>query len=158
MNRSNGVITVAIAIFASLGSGSAHAEVLDDLKAQLEAAKRTIQVVEERIKAIEEENRRSAAATPQSTTGPAPPEHPTTTAAGTPAVQRPALNPELKSHRETEEGDKPPFEVYGFVQADGSEDFDRVDPSWNATLRPSKIPVNCPVGPWSRITNGTPCG
>ena len=34
--------------------------------------------------------------------------------------------------------------VYGFVQADGIYDFNRVDPDWSATLRPSKIPVQCP--------------
>jgi hypothetical protein len=36
------------------------------------------------------------------------------------------------------------LEVYGFVQADFIQDFNRVDPSWNAALRPSKIPVTCP--------------
>jgi hypothetical protein len=38
-------------------------------------------------------------------------------------------------------------QVYGFVQGDFIYDFDRVDPDWNATLRPSKIPVNCPGDP-----------
>lgn len=33
------------------------------------------------------------------------------------------------------------FEVYGFAQADVIQDFKRVDPSWDATLRPSKIPT-----------------
>ena len=36
------------------------------------------------------------------------------------------------------------LEIYGFIQMDGIYDFNRVDPSWNSTLRPSKIPVNCP--------------
>src|SRR5262245_43872997 len=39
------------------------------------------------------------------------------------------------------------LDVYGFVQADGIYDFDRVDPDWSATLRPSKIPVQCPGNP-----------
>lgn len=39
------------------------------------------------------------------------------------------------------------LEVYGFVQLDAIYDFDRVDPAWNATLRSSKIPVNCPGDP-----------
>jgi hypothetical protein len=39
----------------------------------------------------------------------------------------------------------PRLEIYGFAQLDSIYDFDRVDPSWNATLRPSKIPVNCPA-------------
>jgi hypothetical protein len=36
------------------------------------------------------------------------------------------------------------LDVYGFIQADGIYDFNRVDPAWNATLRASKIPVTCP--------------
>jgi hypothetical protein len=37
--------------------------------------------------------------------------------------------------------DTPHVEVYGFVQADYIQDFKRVDPAWNDTLRPSKIPT-----------------
>lgn len=37
--------------------------------------------------------------------------------------------------------DKPLVEVYGFAQADYIQDFDRVDPDWADTLRPSKIPT-----------------
>jgi DcaP outer membrane protein len=37
--------------------------------------------------------------------------------------------------------DVPHVEVYGFVQADYIQDFNRVDPAWNDTLRPSKIPT-----------------
>jgi hypothetical protein len=37
--------------------------------------------------------------------------------------------------------DKPHVEVYGFVQADYIQDFNRVDPAWQDTLRPSKIPT-----------------
>ncbi|MFL5785046.1 MAG: DcaP family trimeric outer membrane transporter [Bacteriovoracaceae bacterium] len=33
------------------------------------------------------------------------------------------------------------FEVYGFTQADYIQDFKRVDPAWESTLRPSKIPT-----------------
>jgi hypothetical protein len=33
------------------------------------------------------------------------------------------------------------FEIYGFVQMDAIQDFDRVDPDWDATLRPSRIPT-----------------
>jgi hypothetical protein len=33
------------------------------------------------------------------------------------------------------------FKIYGFAQADYIQDFNRVDPSWDATLRPSKIPT-----------------
>jgi len=37
--------------------------------------------------------------------------------------------------------DKLRVEIYGFIQMDAIADFNRVDPNWNATLRPSKIPV-----------------
>jgi hypothetical protein len=33
------------------------------------------------------------------------------------------------------------LELYGFAQLDAIQDFDRVDPNWEATLRPSKIPT-----------------
>ncbi len=36
---------------------------------------------------------------------------------------------------------KPTFDIYGFAQADGIYDVDRVDPTWEDTLRPSKIPT-----------------
>jgi hypothetical protein len=33
------------------------------------------------------------------------------------------------------------FEIYGFAQADYIQDFKRVDPAWQDTLRPSRIPT-----------------
>ncbi len=36
---------------------------------------------------------------------------------------------------------KPSFEVYGFAQVDYIQDFNRVNPAWDATLRPSRIPT-----------------
>lgn len=35
----------------------------------------------------------------------------------------------------------PTFEVYGFAQADFIQDFNRVNPDWEDTLRPSRIPT-----------------
>ena len=43
--------------------------------------------------------------------------------------------------------DKARVEIYGFIQLDAIYDFNLMDPSWAATLRPSKIPVNCPGDP-----------
>lgn len=40
-----------------------------------------------------------------------------------------------------EEKSEKKFEVYGFVQSDYIQDFKRVDPNWDATLRPSRIPT-----------------
>ncbi|HTP29046.1 MAG TPA: hypothetical protein VMK12_25720, partial [Anaeromyxobacteraceae bacterium] len=36
---------------------------------------------------------------------------------------------------------KPSFEIYGFAQVDYIQDFDRMPPDWNATLRPTRIPT-----------------
>lgn len=36
------------------------------------------------------------------------------------------------------------LDFYGHVMLDAIYDFDRVNPDWNDTLRPSQIPVNCP--------------
>ena len=33
------------------------------------------------------------------------------------------------------------LELYGFIQTDAIQDFDRVNPDWDATLRPSRIPT-----------------
>ena len=33
------------------------------------------------------------------------------------------------------------LELYGFVQLDAIQDFKRVNPDWDATLRPSRIPT-----------------
>lgn len=43
--------------------------------------------------------------------------------------------------------ESPGLRMYGFIQGDFIFDFNRVDPDWNATLRASKIPVNCPGDP-----------
>jgi len=51
------------------------------------------------------------------------------------AAQQPAAKP------------GPYLDVYGFLMLDGIYDFNRVDPAWNATLRPSKIPTVCPGSP-----------
>lgn len=36
------------------------------------------------------------------------------------------------------------FEFYGHIMLDAIYDFNRVNPDWKDTLRPSQIPVNCP--------------
>lgn len=38
--------------------------------------------------------------------------------------------------------DEKKFEVYGFLQTDYVQDFKRVNPAWDDTLRPSKIPTD----------------
>ena len=54
-----------------------------------------------------------------------------------------------------EPADKPHIDIYGFIQTDIIHDFNHVDPSWQATLRPSKIPATC-TG--VTATSDTGCG
>jgi len=39
------------------------------------------------------------------------------------------------------QAEAPKFEIFGFAQADYVQDFKRVDPAWDDTLRPSRIPT-----------------
>jgi DcaP outer membrane protein len=91
----------------------AAAETVDDLKKQLDEAKQAIKTLESRLQALEAAQAKPAAPTP-------------VTAAAVPAEK---------------EKPKGSFEVYGFAQADAIQDFKRVDPNWQDTLRPSKIPT-----------------
>lgn len=49
-----------------------------------------------------------------------------------PTQYTPAAEKRTKDHN---------LELYGFVQLDAIQDFKRVDPDWDATLRPSRIPT-----------------
>ena len=91
----------------------------DDASAQLDAANKAIQDLEGRVKSLEAEKANAAGA-------------------GAPVVA-----PSAKPQEGAANADKARVEIYGFTQMDAIQDFKRVDPDWNATLRPSKIPVNC---------------
>lgn len=88
-------------------------ETLNDLKKQLDEAKLLIQKLEQRIEMVE----KSVPAIPPPSSG---------------AVV------EVTESKEDSEGT---FNIYGFVWTDYIQDFNRVDPDWNASLRPSKIPT-----------------
>jgi hypothetical protein len=117
-------------------SAGASADELSDLKSQLEAAKQLIQQLEKRVQALEG----AAPATP------AAPAAAPAAAAPAPAGGVVVAPNQVPDKGVTDTGGAR-LEVYGFAQADLIYDFDRVDPDWNATLRPSKIPVNCPGDP-----------
>jgi len=70
-------------------------------------------------------------------------------AAGTAQAQAPArvIAPDSAAEKGAKDADKARVEISGKVQGDYIFDFKRVDPTWNATLRPSKIPINCPGDP-----------
>jgi hypothetical protein len=65
------------------------------------------------------------------------------------AQQAPArvFAPDSAPEQGAKDADKARLEINGKVQLDGIYDFNRVDPQWHATLRPSTIPVNCPGDP-----------
>ena len=65
------------------------------------------------------------------------------------AQQAPArvFAPDSSPEEGAKDSDKARLEINGKVQLDMIHDFNRVDPQWHATLRPSTIPVNCPGDP-----------
>jgi len=69
-------------------------------------------------------------------------------ASGEPVVQTPPPVEQVPAQASvfprSDEGRK--FEIYGFAQADYVQDFKRVNPAWDDTLRPSKIPTHSEFG------------
>ena len=107
------VIAVLVTMTALALPGTAPAEEIDELKQQLDAAKQLIQNLEQRIERLEQQ---STAVSPESAGS--------TVTDGSKAAKT--------------EGS---FSIYGFAQTDLIQDFKRVDPDWNSSLRPSKIPT-----------------
>ena len=54
------------------------------------------------------------------------------------APVQPAVTPPLRTSNFSAENN---LELYGFLQLDAIQDFKRVNPNWDATLRPSRIPT-----------------
>lgn len=113
-------------VFAS----GAHAQTAAELGERLDAALRTIRDLQARIEALEAQRRAQPPApqpSPQALPQPSP----------VPTASAPAL---------PEEG-KPRIEPYGQAMLDAVYDARRMNPAWQATLRPSQIPVQCPGDP-----------
>jgi hypothetical protein len=127
------VLALALAAIPLCG----HADELSELKSQLDAALKSVQALQKRVEALEAER----AAAPPGAAAPAaaaPAAAPVTTAGA------PVVAPNATAAEGAPETEKARVEIFGQVMLDAIYDFDRVDPEWNATLRPSKIPVNCP--------------
>jgi hypothetical protein len=60
------------------------------------------------------------------------------------SARQPAPTADLPPVGAPAPADRPRIDVTGFAMLDAIYDADRVDPDWRSTLRPSKIPVNCP--------------
>ncbi len=102
-----------------------------ELKAALDQAMKTIQDLQARVKALEDQKPPAAAAA-----APAP-------AVATPPVTAPGSAAEPSAP----DSGKARAEIYGHVQADAIYDFRKMNPAYAATLRPSQIPIVCPGSP-----------
>jgi hypothetical protein len=119
---------------------------IEELKAQLQQAVKTIDDMQRRVDALErqqqqlQQQQQAAQATPGATATQAA--TPTFSVVGAPVVATRAM-----SEEGVPAGDKAHVEFYGQVMLDAIYDFKRMNPEWNATLRPSQIPVACPGDP-----------
>ena len=116
-------------------SGAANAQSTQELANALQQAMRTIQDLQARVKALEEQKAAQPAAAAPAMAAPV-------TAAG-PVVVAPGAAPEEGA----KDVGQARLEVYGQAMLDAIFDFKRMDPTWAATLRPSQIPVFCPGSP-----------
>jgi hypothetical protein len=122
----------AAAALLTCGS-SALAETTQDLKAALDRAMQTIQELQSRVKALEDQQANKAAAAPAAAASAA--------VAGA-VVVAPGSSPDEKA----KDPGQARVELYGQVMADAIYDFKKMNPDWAATLRPSQIPL-CPGSP-----------
>jgi len=126
----------AVGLIALAACGGAHAQSNEELKALLDQALKTIQDLQGRVKALEQDK---AAATPAVAPASAP------TAAAAPGTWgAPIVAPGARADEGAADADKARAEFYGQARIDAIYDFKRMNPQWSATERPSQIPVNCP--------------
>lgn len=116
--------TLLAAAAALATAGGAHAQTPEELKARLDQALRIIQDLQARVQALEAQQKAAPA--------------PVAPAAAAAAVPVDAAPPAAA---------KTQVEVYGQVMVDAIFDAKRMHPDWQATLRPSQIPVVCPADP-----------
>lgn len=136
----------AVVLAASLAlGGGAHAQSNQELKATLDQALKTIADLQQRVKVLEEQKASGLPpAAPVAADGSAAPK-----AAATPPA--PAGAPVIAVGAVAQEGAKEPekarVEFYGHVMLDAIYDAKKMNPDWNATMRPSQIPIICPGSP-----------
>lgn len=131
----------------------AQQQSIQALESQLRQQQKSIKVLEAKVKSTEKHTPlTSPAATPPMAAAPPAVAAPAQTSPSAPA---PAVRLKVPAHSvayqepHSPEAPEPPLpqagmEIYGFAQADVIYDAQRMHPDWTATLRPSKIPVNCP--------------
>ncbi|HEY1929969.1 MAG TPA: DcaP family trimeric outer membrane transporter [Caulobacteraceae bacterium] len=126
---------------AAGSAATASPETLDQMRAELQALR-----AEEAAAQAAEHARSQRIEALARQLGMAPSESSPTAAATVATTSAPPIEtitptPEAQTPIQTKGQAPRNFEIYGFAQADYIQDFKRVDPNWDATLRPSKIPT-----------------
>lgn len=135
------VLAVSLAMLLPAGTVLA-ADSTAALKAQLEEAMRTIKDLQSRVVSLEQQQTQRAAAPAPAATASGSTAAPAPTASNTvPTASGGVLvyAPESATVKTEPDPNKARVEFTGKVQLDYIYDFKRVNPEWNATLRPSQI-------------------
>jgi hypothetical protein len=114
----------------------AKSDELTDLKAQLQA-------LQSRVQTLEAEKSKRSAAQP-ALTARASAALPVKATVAPISLDPPVVAPNEKPELKVGGPEKPRVELYGQAQVDAIYDTKKMDPTWSAAFRPSKIPVNCP--------------
>jgi hypothetical protein len=138
MKASSALAAIALAL-----CGGAQAQSVEELKTTLDQALKTIQELQGRVKALEQQ-RPAAPAAPAATAAAATAATPAASVAAPIAWGAPVVAVGSKADEGTPDAGKARLELYGQAMLDAIYDFKRMNPDWDATLRPSQIPVNCP--------------
>ncbi len=128
------LIALALSVIASLPATPAQAESAAELKQLREELQKQKAELDAERRALEEQRRRLDEAIQRLDTLEA-------------EKQRSVPVETSRTLSEKDKENRPSLEIYGFAQVDAIQDFKRVDGDWNATLRPSKIPIVCPGSP-----------
>lgn len=134
MKKSLWTLAVMGTLQAGQGAWAAD-QSYDELKSQLQQAMKTIEDMQRRVETLERQQS-------------APPTAPTAQGAPPPAPSSAfgalVVAPRSIAEEGAPDSDKARVEFSGQVMLDAIYDAKRMNPQWNATLRPSQIPVVCP--------------
>jgi hypothetical protein len=147
--RVNGALRHLLVVVVALAScGAVHAQSSEELKGMLEQALRTIQDLQSRVQALEAQQRAQPSTGPAAAAAPPPIPANVAQPAPTPeAAAAPVLATNVAAEAGSPGAEKAKAEIYGQVMFDAIYDAKRMHPAWQATLRPSQIPVTCPADP-----------
>ncbi|MDM0085501.1 DcaP family trimeric outer membrane transporter [Variovorax sp. J31P179] len=133
MRKSLWKLAVVGAVHAAPGACAADQASYDELKAELQQAMKTIQDLQARMTALEQQKATAPAAA--------------AVAVPAAAAWAPVVSVGTRAEDGVPDPDKARVEFYGQAMIDTIYDFKRMNPDWQATLRPSQIPIVCPGSP-----------